>query len=102
MPFDGAWAYKQLAGDLWIGQAVSGQDGDLSLLRGKSVAILRIGPSHLRTGCQQFPPAALSEARHPHRREHLVRRGQFATPVDLAALLSEPFAVEQTGPRGLG
>src|SRR5262249_677114 len=95
VPFDGARGQEQLRADLRVSAAVSGQPGDLLLLRRELLAGLSGASAHLLARGDQFPAGALGERLHADRGEHVVGRAQLLARVEPPALPAQPFTVEE-------
>src|SRR5262245_58387546 len=97
MPFDGPSADEQLGPDLGIGTPVSGQPGDVLLLRGELVE--RVGPplADLLPSREQFVPGSFRECLRTDSREEFVGSVELMARVDAPALATEPLSVDEMG-----
>jgi DNA-binding CsgD family transcriptional regulator len=95
VPLDRARAEEQLAADLRIRKPLTGQPGDLRLLRGELAGRLDRPLPHGLAGGEQLAPGALGEPRDPHRGQHFVGSAELLPRVHPAVLTAQPFSVEQ-------
>src|SRR4051795_4820194 len=102
MPFDGAGAEEQAGADLGIRQALAGELGDLSLLRGEVVASLGDPPADLLARGAELSISAFRERLHAHRAQLLVRDAELGARFQPATLAEQPFAVQEMRPGELG
>src|SRR5450631_209501 len=98
VPLDGARTEEQLGADLRIRQPVTGEPGDLRLLRGELAR--RLGPplAHVLPGGQQLAAGAPGEPPDPHHGQHLVGLAERLACVYASARAAQPLAVEQMSP----
>ena len=95
VPLDGAGAEEQAGADVRVREPVTGQLGDLTLLRGEIVARLCDAPAAPLASRDEFAGGALRERLHAHRREQLVRDVELGARVEATAFAPQPFAVQQ-------
>ena len=72
MPFHGAGADEQFRGDLGVGASVSGQPGDVLLLRGELGVGVDLPLADRAAGGEQLPTCALGEGLSANHGEHVV------------------------------
>ena len=102
MPFDRSWTQEELGADLRVRETVTGEAGDLLLLRCEFVAYLR-GPCMDPFACrEQLDACSLGEGVHPGGGEQIVCRPELIAGLDPSSLLAEPFAVQQVSATQLG
>ncbi len=85
MPFDSARAEEQLSTDLRVRPTISGQPGDLRLLRGQLHGRLGTALTHTLPGGQQLVAGPFGEPLGSHVGEHLVGGAQLCAGVRAAA-----------------
>src|SRR4029077_3322072 len=76
VPLNGARADEQLGADLGVRAPVTGEAGDLRLLRCELVACLDRPRAHRLAGGNQLTPGPLGESVCAHRSEHVVGGAQ--------------------------
>ena len=92
-----AGADEQLCADLGVGEAVSGQPGDVCLLGCEHAArVVGAPPRGLARG-QELVTGALGKPLGPDVAEHLVGGSELLTRVDAPVLATQPFAVAEPG-----
>src|SRR6266508_1659267 len=77
VPFDGARADVQPGTDFRVRKALTGEPGDLLLLRGELTTCLDGPLAHLLARGEQLPAGPLGEGLHPDRDEHTVGPAQL-------------------------
>ena len=82
---------------LRVGQAISGEPGDLLFLWVSSSRVVALPLAHLLAGRQQLAAGPLGERLHSDRVEQLVGRAQLLARVHTSVLAAEPLAVEELG-----
>src|SRR3954454_6668257 len=102
VPFDGAGADEQFRSDFGVGTSVTGQSGDVLLLRGQIVDGVDVAFTDLFAGGDQLSPCALAEGIGADRREQVVGAAQLVAGVHSSVLTAKPLAVEQVGAGELG
>ena len=102
VPFDGAGADEQFRGDLRVGASVSGQPGDVLLLRGEFGVGVDLPLADRLAGGEQFPAGPLGEGLSANRGEQVVGGAQLVACVTPPELAAKPLAVEQVGTGELG
>jgi hypothetical protein len=102
VPFDGAWAKKELRADLRIGEALDGKPGDLRLLSCEVGPGLVDASSGCFAGCRKLAARALGERFHPDLSENVMCGAELVASVDSSALAPQPLTVEQVCARQLG
>jgi hypothetical protein len=95
MPLDGPRTEEQPGTYLVVREPVTGQLGDVALLRGEIVAGLDDAPAALLASRDEFAVRARGERFHAHRREQLVREVEFGARVEPATFAPQPFAVQE-------
>ena len=90
-----AGADEQLGADLGVGQAVSGQPGDLPFLGRERVARVHDAPARGPAGRQQLAVGTPGERLGPGTAEHVVCGSKVLPSVDAAVLATQPLTVRQ-------
>src|ERR687898_3229940 len=101
MPFDRAGADEEAGPDLRVGQSVTGEAGDLLLLRRELVARLGGALANLLARGEQLMARSIREPLRAHGREHVVRAAQLVAGVDPPVLAAQPLAIQEVRAREL-
>ena len=88
--------------DLGIGAPVSGQPGDVLLLRGELGVRVDLASADLLAGGEQLPAGAFGEGLGADRGEQVVGGAQLVAGVDPPVLAAQPLAVQQVGAGEVG
>ena len=102
VPFDGSGADEQFRGDLRVGASVSGQPGDVLLLRGEFGVGGHLPLADRLASGEQFPAGSLGEGLSANHGEQVVGGAQLVAGVTPPELAAKPLAVEQVGTGELG
>src|SRR5277367_2314381 len=95
MPLHRTRAEEQPRTDLRVRKPITRKLGDLPLLRSQIIACLDRPLARSLTRSQQLFASPLSEAFHPHRREHVMREMKLSASVDPPPLPAQPLAIQQ-------
>jgi hypothetical protein len=89
---------EQLGADLGVGEAVTGQMGDLGLLGGEDLAGVQGVLADGLAGGRELAPGALGERLGTDAAERVVGVAKLLPRVHAPVLPTQPFAVHQPGP----
>src|SRR6266568_8041533 len=94
---DRARAHEEVGSDLRVGQAITGQPGDLDLPGGELGWHTGRAFTYSLAGREQLARGSFGEAVSSHGGEHLVRGAQLLAGIDPPVLPAQPLPVEEVG-----